>query len=422
MRKQNVFIFLFFLNLLIHNAYAYNLKQVADKEYMSNSSITSLCQDERGLMWIGTCDGLNIYDGQEIEEFKTRDKEDYLSGNLIDNIVYTGEDIYWIQTYYGLNRLNRKTNTITHYNEFQKLFFMNKDSHGNLFIIQDSNCIYYYHKKEGVFKKINITGIPISDIVNFFIDGNNRMWVVMKGYNRCYDIQQEAASGDITLLPQKTNLIYQTSLIYCFNDEQSLYYIDKEFNFYAFHIPTQKNEFIANLGKEIQERGKISSIVHYHNSYFVGFLMDGILLLEKQKETNHYQIQSLPINSGVFCLKKDRFQDVVWIGTDGQGVYLYSNPLYSIKSMVLSNYTEKIERPVRAIYLDDERTFWVGTKGNGILKTWCAKLKPGNNGYRYQVYAGWELGVDDFSKREEFIRLVDTYADYLNHPVSIHIN
>lgn len=87
-------------------------------------------------MWIGIYDRLNIYDGQEIEEFKTRDKEDYLSGNLIDNIVYTGEDIYWIQTYYGLNRLNRKTNTITHYNEFQKLFFMNKDSHGNLFIIR----------------------------------------------------------------------------------------------------------------------------------------------------------------------------------------------------------------------------------------------------------------------------------------------
>lgn len=109
MGKQSVYILLFFLNLLIHNAYAYNLKQVADKEYMSNSSITSLCQDERGLMWIGTCDGLNIYDGQEIEEFKTRDKEDYLSGNLIDNIVYTGEDIYWIQTYYGLNRLNRNS-------------------------------------------------------------------------------------------------------------------------------------------------------------------------------------------------------------------------------------------------------------------------------------------------------------------------
>ena len=35
MGKQLVFILFFFLNLLIHNAYAYNLKQVADKEYMS---------------------------------------------------------------------------------------------------------------------------------------------------------------------------------------------------------------------------------------------------------------------------------------------------------------------------------------------------------------------------------------------------
>ena len=35
MGKQSVYILLFFLNLLIHNAYAYNLKQVADKEYMS---------------------------------------------------------------------------------------------------------------------------------------------------------------------------------------------------------------------------------------------------------------------------------------------------------------------------------------------------------------------------------------------------
>lgn len=367
---KNSFIFSLFccLNLCLSPTFAYNLKQVADKEYMSNSSITSLCQDERGLMWIGTCDGLNIYDGQEIEEFKTRDREDYLSGNLIDNIVYTGDDIYWIQTYHGLNRLDRRTNTITHYNEFQKLFFMNKDNDGNLFIIQDSNCIYYYQKKQGVFRKINVTGIPISDIVDFFIDGSNRMWIVMKGYNRCYEIQQEAVSGEITLLSQKNSLNYQTSLLYCFHDKESLYYIDKEYDFYAYHIPTKKNAFIANLGREIQARGKISSIVYSHNNFFVGFMMDGILMLEKQKDTGKYQIQSLPINSGVFCLKKDRFQDIVWIGTDGQGVYLYSNPLHSIKSVVLGNYTEKIERPVRALFLDDDRTFWIGTKGNGILR------------------------------------------------------
>lgn len=368
MKKHTVLLFFCCLNLLMNTAGAYNLKQVADKEYMSNSAITSLCQDDKGLMWIGTCDGLNIYDGQEIEEFKTRDREDYLSGNQIDNIVYTGDDIYWLQTYYGLNRLDRKTNSIIHYNEFQKLFLMNKDNNGTLFIIQDSNSVYYYHKKEGVFKKINITGIPISDVVTFFFDKNNRMWVIMKGYNRCYAVQQEPVTENITLVSQKGGLDYQTSLLYCFNDDEGIYYIDKEYNFYMFHIETRKNELIANLGQEIQTHGRISSIIKYHDSFFVGFVMDGVLMLEKQKDSNEYQVQTLPINSGVFCLKKDQFQDVVWIGTDGQGVYLYSNPLYSIKSIVLNNYTEKIERPVRALLLDKERTFWIGTKGNGILK------------------------------------------------------
>ena len=85
----------------------------------------------------------------------------------------------------------------------------------------------------------------------------------MKGYNRCYDIQQESASGDITLLPQKTSLIYQTSLIYCFNDEQSLYYIDKDYNFYAFHIPTKKNEFIAQVIKKAYDEGREDALLDF---------------------------------------------------------------------------------------------------------------------------------------------------------------
>lgn len=435
MRKHFAILLFYCLLLPMNTLYAYNLKQISDKEYMSNSAITSLCQDEKGLMWIGTCDGLNIYDGQEIEEFKIRDMEDYLSGNQIDNIVYTGDDIYWLQTYYGLNRLDRKTNSITHYNEFQKLFLMNKDNNGTLFIIQDSNCVYYYHKKEGIFKKINITGIPISDVITFFFDKNNRMWVIMKGYNRCYDIQQDPATGDANLIPLKSDLHFQTKLLYCFNDEEAIYYIDSEYNFYAFHIETRKNELIANLEKEIGEHGRVSSIIKYYESYFVGFVMDGIIMLEKPKEDDEYQIQTLPINSGVFCLKKDLYQDVVWIGTDGQGVYLYSNPLYSIKSVVLSNYTKKMERPVRALYLDDERTFWVGSKGNGILKLYdydvdknvsdcrselltTANSDLGSNAVycftkssRNVLWIGDEEGLNYYSYREKRIKKVPIRID-----------
>lgn len=368
MKNLRILLLIYVMNVFVTVVNAYNLKQIADKEYMSNSSITSLCQDEKGLMWIGTCDGINIYDGQNIETFKTRDKDDYLSGNLIDNMVHTGGNIYWIQTYYGLNRLDRRTNTITHYNEFKKLFFMNKDMNDNLFVIQESNCIYYYHNGSATFKKLNLSGIPFSDIITFFIDESNLMWIVTKGYNRCYSIRTNEETGEIILVAQKSSLDYKSTLLYGFYDDNSICYIDKEYNLFSFDIAAKKNTFVYNLSEEIRLRGKISSVIKFHSSFFISFVMNGVLSLEKNKKENTYAIRTLGINSGVFCLKKDKFQDIVWIGTDGQGIFIYSNTLYSMKSVLLSNLIQKVERPVRALFLDDEQSLWIGTKGNGILK------------------------------------------------------
>lgn len=368
MRKQTILILLILTNIW-NNIHSYNLKQIADKEYMTNSSITSLCQDDYGMLWIGTCDGMNVYNGQKIEEFKIANAIDYLTGNLIDRIVYTGNDIYWVQTYHGLNRLDRKTNGIIHYSEFQKLFLMDKDKYGNLFIIQESNSIYYCPKNETKFKKISITGVLISDILNFFIDERNLIWITMAGYNRCFEIIHEP-SGEITLESRQPELIYRSSLLYCFNDDEHLLYIDKEYNFFSYNLKSKVNTLISNLRKEIQTHGKISSIIRYHDKFFIGFLMDGLLILEKRDDSQEYDIQQIPINSGVFCMIKDHFQDAIWIGTDGQGVYLYSNPLYSIKSVVLSNLYRKAVTPVRALHIDDERTLWIGTKGNGIIKAY----------------------------------------------------
>ncbi len=363
-------ILLLFTVICIKNicVYSDNLKQVADKEYMSNSSITSLCQNHRGVMWIGTCDGLNIYDGRRVETLKIKHGEgDYFSGNLIDNIVYSGNDVYWIQTYYGLNRLDRRTNEVVHFDEFQKHFFMTTDKSGTLFVLKDDNCVYYYCDKERRFEKLNVAGVPVSDVLDFFIDEAECMWIVMKGYSCCLDVRRSDGEDDrIVLQPHKEHFTYRKPLAYCFNDGRAFFYVDADSDLYAYHIKERKREFIANLKDDIRQRGRITSVVRFYNDYFVSFLVNGVIRLEK--EGIGYKSFALPIKSGVFCLKKDLFQDVVWIGTDGKGVYLYSNSQYSIRSVVLDNYKGMIGCPVRALFLDDEGTFWLGTKGNGILK------------------------------------------------------
>ena len=53
--------------------------------------------------------------------------------------------------------------------------------------------------------------------------------------------------------------------------------------------------YTSNLGANIQAHDKISSIVKYHDSFFVGLMMDGVLTLEKQKGSGEYQIQKMCI-------------------------------------------------------------------------------------------------------------------------------
>ncbi len=368
MIRHRLLLFITILSILDSSLYAFNLTHISDKRYMTNSSITSLCQNEKGLMWVGTCDGINIYDGQKIEGLKLSGHDNYISGNLIDRIVSTGNDIYWIQTYYGLNRLDKRNNRITHYKEFQKLFFMTKDYEGTLYVLKDNNSIYYYHQ-DGTFKKINMMGVPFTDIIDFFVDRNHVIWVILKGYSYCYFLRKDKKTGDISLTHKKTNFNINSTLLYSFHDEKSIYYIDDKYNLYEYDIDKNTNKFLTSLKDEIYSRGKISAIIKNHDSYFIGFTLDGLIKLEKNKN-NNYETRDMGINCGIFCLSKDLFQDIVWIGTDGQGIYLYSPKQPPIKSVTFSKSGNTISRPIRALFWDKERTLWVGLKGEGLLKVY----------------------------------------------------
>ena len=81
-----------------------------------------------------------------------------------------------------------------------------------------------------------------------------------------------------------------------------------------------------------------------------------------------YTVDDLGIKSGVFRILKDRFQDIVWIATDGQGVYIYSEGKYSISSVTYQDLNQSIGKPVRSIFWDNEGTLWLGTKGREFLK------------------------------------------------------
>ena len=51
---------------------------------LSNSAVLSILQDNQGLMWFGTYDGLNCYDGRTIDVFRT----DFSKGRTLDITLF----------------------------------------------------------------------------------------------------------------------------------------------------------------------------------------------------------------------------------------------------------------------------------------------------------------------------------------------
>ena len=136
------------LSCLPYMTHAYSLRQFSNKDGLSNSAILSLYQDNQGVIWIGSCDGLNMYDGNSIHAYNPpNSSKTLLSGNLINNFMETGKNVLWIQTNYGLDRLDLKKTTSQSFVEFKDNRFMTKSKDNELFTLKDAGSCYYYQQE-----------------------------------------------------------------------------------------------------------------------------------------------------------------------------------------------------------------------------------------------------------------------------------
>ena len=93
------------LKTLILNGQAYSFHYLNVNDGLSQHDVSTIFQDSEGFMWIGTFDGLNRFDGYEIENFfHDNDNIHTLSSNRILCLNEDDEKRLWIGTDgYGLN-------------------------------------------------------------------------------------------------------------------------------------------------------------------------------------------------------------------------------------------------------------------------------------------------------------------------------
>lgn len=347
--------------------HAQSIRQLSNKNGLSNSAVLSMCQDSKGLLWIGSCDGLNTCDGKKIGLFNAAIMSGQLSGNLINNLLETEGDVLWIQTNYGLDRLDIRKNTIQNFNEFMGGLLFCQSPSGLLFVLKDNGELYYYDNRRQTFLNTRLPAVDFDRVQAITVDRNNILWIFATGrHTRCYRLTE--TDGTLSLQPVE-RFNHPNDILWAFTEDNTAYFIDVAYDLYEYNLNDCQSYFIAGLKDEIEARDEVAAIIKQENDYYIGFKNSGLMILKyRPDEKEKYRIRPTDIRCGIFCLMKDKFQDIVWVGTDGQGIYMYFNDLFTICNTLTDSPLYRISNPVRALYCDPDQTLWIGTKGGGILR------------------------------------------------------
>jgi len=366
---KKILLILLLSDFLFVHGISYNIQRIDSRDGLSNSAVLSMYQDHNGFMWVGTYSGLNRYDGKFIESFGLDDGDNNVqTSNIIQNIQGDIDNCLWLSTYIGLNKFSIDQNkVIEHFPLYRFPYNLASNGKGLTCLVAKRRYISVYDKFNKVFLDIPSPDIDPLSVKSAFIDNKNDLWV-FTNVNHVWRIKVTLGNSLKKIKPSikfRQMRMSDTQIVAAFEENGLIFYVNTSGDLYSYDIERARNNYIRNISKLIQQYGVISSIVTYHDDFWISFKGSGVL---KLVAANKYAEEILDMTSGVFCLHRDNKQDVVWIGSDGQGVIIYSKKTSIFNTINSDAFPVQVKKPIRTIFTDKFNTLWIGTKGDGLLR------------------------------------------------------
>ncbi len=339
----------------------FDIKTLTNKDGLSNSSINVVFQDSNQLMWFGTWDGLNLYDGKSFQVYKPSPGNiRSISNNIVRDIIEEKRDYLWIATDIGINRFNIREKVFERFfvdslsrreitNEHSYLIARN--SQGKIFAYVYQQGLYYFDFKKKYFEPLNLN--KKLNVKKIIFDSDDNLWILTKEKS-LVSVKLKTHNGRIIVCD--TSLFLLSDVENLFNQKSGGILIQtSDYKIYGYDKCQDKLKVLP-FNSDI---GYINDIGFYEGSIFFG-TNKGLYLYDFKNEI-------IPIIENTPVLNVYRgTQNIIWVATDMKGVFKIVPSDEKFITYSSENTFNFGNSAVRTFFEDESRTLWVGTKGSGI--------------------------------------------------------
>lgn len=350
---------------------------------LSNNSIRSIYQDQKGFMWLGTYDGLNRYDGYEFKVFKNNFKNSAsLINNWINAITEDKEGNIWVGTRQGVciyhnlsdnfspvyyqvskNKINKITSEIRD---------IERDDQGNMFIGTMDMGLLFCPKGDSVAYRIaldNDLSNQAYDAPAIKIGMDKKVWFFARKKGLyIYDYQLKKARlvnatiGSANCLEASGNWVWlgNTTGVHRYNILSNSF--DKTYN-------------VEN--KKLNCKDVVAITLGKNNEIWIATNGGGITVLNFVTDQTQYLVESnerYSLSGNSVCAIWVDQQSRKWIGTLRGGINIIDPNKERFHTVAANpkNSNSLISNYVFSFYEAPEGNLWVGTDGGG-LSVWDRK-------------------------------------------------
>jgi signal transduction histidine kinase/ligand-binding sensor domain-containing protein len=362
-------------------------KHLSLDEGLSQSTVFASLHDRQGYMWFGTEDGLNRYDGYQFTVYRRRDQDSLsLPDNYVTSLLEDSKGQIWIGTYSGgVAVLDKSTGAFTRIAlpewgtrgiRTNPVMSLAKDVNGDIWVAVWSSGVSRFNARSGGwthFGRSISSGSPVDNRVRYvYADRYGFVWACTFGGLDRFDPE----AGEFVHFSQDSIIgpgLRDRRFMCAFEDhEGDLWFgtFEGGLVLYRKQAKAFTRIFTTGTGSFALSSNRISAIGETDDGLiWVGTWDAGVNLVDKRSgqvvvvRQSGGEPQSLSTDA-VRSVYKDKTGGI-WVGTSGGGVNHFDPDRFKFRHLkkVENNRQSLANANVRSLLEDRNGVLWIGTTG-----------------------------------------------------------